>query len=427
MTAITLSGCKPKEKEVSIYFLNRKPEVIQEWGEIAQAYKEETGVKVRVVTAPNGNHERVLKAEIAKREMPTIFQITGPEEYESVKNYCVDLKDTNLYSWLLEKDMAVSKDGGVYGIPYVVEGYGIIYNQAILDRYFQLEEKGTDYESMSEIDSYKDLKALTEDMTRLKDELGIKGVFASTSFGPGEDWRWHTHMMNMPFYYEFMETGNSSPDKIQFTFNNGLKNLFDLYINNSIASIAQLKETTAKQSMQEFSRGMVAMVQNGNWAWNQIAETSDRVVSEEDVKYLPLYIGAEGEENQGICIGSESYVCINSLASKEQQEASIAFLEWLYSSEVGKKYVSEHLGFIAPFDTFEENEIPNNPLAKEIFHYMNKEEKENVPWVFSVFPSQKFKDTLSNHLLEYAKGELSWKDVVNATINDWTNEKEKEN
>lgn len=427
MMAITLSGCKAKEKEVSIYFLNRKPEVIQEWLEIAQAYEEETGVKVRVLTAPNGNHERVLKAEIAKREMPTIFQITGPEEYETVKNYCVDLKDTNLYSWLLEKDMAVSKDGGIYGIPYVVEGYGIIYNQKILDRYFKLEEKGTDYESMSEIDSYEDLKTLTEDMTRLKEKLGIEGVFASTSFEPGEDWRWHTHIMNMPFYYEFMEKENLNPDTIQFIFQNGLKNLFDLYINNSIASIEDLEKTTVQQSMQEFARGSVAMVQNGNWAWNQIVETSDRVVLEEDVKYLPLFIGAEGEENQGICIGTENYVCINSLASKEQQEASIAFLEWLYSSEVGKKYVSEDLGFIAPFETFEENEIPNNPLAREIFQYMNREDKENIPWIFSVFPSQKFKDTLSKNLLEYVKGDLSWKNVVDTTITDWANEKKKEN
>ena len=427
MMAITLSGCKAKEKEVSIYFLNRKPEVIQEWLEIAQAYEEETGVKVRVLTAPNGNHERVLKAEIAKREMPTIFQITGPEEYETVKNYCVDLKDTNLYSWLLEKDMAVSKDGGIYGIPDVVEGYGIIYNQKILDRYFKLEEKGTDYESMSEIDSYEDLKTLTEDMTRLKEKLGIEGVFASTSFEPGEDWRWHTHIMNMPFYYEFMEKENLNPDTIQFIFQNGLKNLFDLYINNSIASIEDLEKTTVQQSMQEFARGSVAMVQNGNWAWNQIVETSDRVVLEEDVKYLPLFIGAEGEENQGICIGTENYVCINSLASKEQQEASIAFLEWLYSSEVGKKYVSEDLGFIAPFETFEENEIPNNPLAREIFQYMNREDKENIPWIFSVFPSQKFKDTLSKNLLEYVKGDLSWKNVVDTTITDWANEKKKEN
>ena len=179
--------------------------------------------------------------------------------------------------------------------------------------------------------------------------------------------------------------------------------------------------------MQEFARGSVAMVQNGNWAWNQIVETSDRVVLEEDVKYLPLFIGAEGEENQGICIGTENYVCINSLASKEQQEASIAFLEWLYSSEVGKKYVSEDLGFIAPFETFEENEIPNNPLAREIFQYMNREDKENIPWIFSVFPSQKFKDTLSKNLLEYVKGDLSWKNVVDTTITDWANEKKKEN
>ena len=38
----------------------------------------------------------------------------------------------------MNKDMAVTKDGGAYGGPYVVEGYGIIYNNAIMNKYIAL-------------------------------------------------------------------------------------------------------------------------------------------------------------------------------------------------------------------------------------------------------------------------------------------------
>ena len=45
---------------------------------------------------------------------------------------------------------------------------------------------------MDDINNFDKLKAVVEDMTLIKDSLGIEGVFASTSFGAGEDWRWDT-------------------------------------------------------------------------------------------------------------------------------------------------------------------------------------------------------------------------------------------
>src|SRR5690625_1841335 len=100
---------------------------------MAKVYTEETGVPVKVVTAAQGNYESTLTAEVAKSEPPTIFFLNGPVGYQNWKDYTLDLTDTDLYNWLLDKDMAVEgEDDGVYGIPVTVEGYGIIYNKAIL-------------------------------------------------------------------------------------------------------------------------------------------------------------------------------------------------------------------------------------------------------------------------------------------------------
>ncbi len=184
----------------SVYYLNFKPEVAEIWSEIAATYTAETGVPVKVQTAAAGTYEQTLKSEVAKSEPPTLFQINGPIGYKSWANYCLDLSDTTLYSQLLDKGMAVSTEDGVYGIPYVVEGYGIIYNDAIMQNYFALD--GAKATSMDEINNYETLAVVVEDMQARKDELGIDGVFSSTSFAAGEDWRWQTHLANVPVYYD---------------------------------------------------------------------------------------------------------------------------------------------------------------------------------------------------------------------------------
>ncbi len=420
-----LSGCGEKEEVGSVYYLNFKPEAAATWEEIAKEYTAETGVEVKILTAASGNYEQTLKAEIAKREAPTLFQINGPIGYSTWKNFCEDLSDTELYSWLMDKSLAVSDDNGVYGIPYVVEGYGIIYNEAIMQKYFALPTKATPYNNMDEVNNFEKLKAVVEDMTAQKELLGIEGVFASTSFGAGEDWRWQTHLANLPVYYEFNDKGIGDSATIDFSYSENFKNIFDLYIENSCTPRTGLASKTVTDSMEEFALGKVAMVQNGNWAWGQISSVAGNVVKESEVKFLPIYTGVEGEEKQGLCTGTENFICVNSMASEADKQASIDFIEWVYSSEIGKQYVTNKLGFISPFNTFTEAESPTDPLAKEVLAYMADSDKVSVSWNFTAFPSQQFKDRFGTNLLAYCKGEMEWSAVISATKADWSAEKAK--
>ena len=428
MATAVLTGCssssddESKEDTGSVYYLSFKPEQEEQWKKIAEDYEKETGVKVKVVTAASGTYEQTLKSEIAKEDAPTLFQINGPVGYESWKDYCLDLKDTELYKHLLNEDMAVKDGDGVYGIPYVEEGYGIIYNNAIMEKYFALD--GAKAKSMDEINNFNKLKEVAEDMQSKKDELGIDGVFASTSLTPGEDWRWQTHLANIPIYYEYKDKGVNDLDKIDFTYSDQYKNIFDLYINNSTCAPTLLGSKTVSDSMAEFALGKAAMVQNGNWGWSQISEVEGNTVKEEDVKFMPIYTGVEGEEKQGLCIGTENFFSINSKASEADQKASIAFVEWLFTSDTGKKHVTEELGFIAPFDTFEDDETPQDPLAKEVLRYLGDEDLYNVDGNFVSFPSQTFKDDFGAALLEYANGNMKWEDVKTKVVDEWASEKE---
>ena len=430
LTSFSLAGCG-KRNTSQVYFLNFKPESATVYEELAKLYEKETGTSVKVVTAAANNYEQTLKSEIAKSDAPTIFQVNGPVGYNAWKDYCLDLKNSKLYSFLSDDSLAIKEDDGVYAIPYVVEGYGIIYNDAIMQKYFELPNKKTDINNAEEIDSFEKLKAVVEDMTANLSALGIKGVFASTSLSSGEDWRWQTHLLNIPLHREFYEKDMKSDaslsmldaKEITYKYSKNFENIFDLYVNNSVTAKTLLGSKSVADSMAEFALGEAAMVQNGNWAWSQISGVQGNTVKAADIKMLPIYMGLEGEKGQGICIGTENYFAINKNASEEQQQNSLAFLEWLFSSETGKKYVTEKLGFITPFNTFSDTELPNDPLAKEISRYMADESVENIPWAFASFPSDAFKKEVGSALLDYVQGEKKWEDLKKIITDKWKSER----
>lgn len=404
-----------------VYYLNFKPEVDEAWQAIAAEYTAATGTEVKVVTAASGTYEETLMSEIAKSDAPTLFQINGPVGYQNWKDYTLDLSDTDLYANLSDQSLAVKgDDGGVYGVPYTIEGYGIIYNDAIMQKYFATE--GAKAASVDEINNFAKLKEVVEDMTAKKDELGIDGVFASTSLLPGEDWRWQTHLADLPVYYELKDKGVDDTDALEFSHAENFKNIFDLYINNSCTAPGLLTSKDVTSSMAEFALGQVAMVQNGNWAWGQISGVDGNTVKEEDCKFMPIYTGENGEENQGLCIGTENFWSINSKASEADIQATKDFVTWLISSDEGKAHMVNDLGNTAPFTTFADDEKPTDPLAKSMLASMESG-KTSVSWVFTAFPSQAFKDDFGSALGEYCNGSMTWDDVVNTVVTRWAEEK----
>ena len=428
----SLAGCG-RGNTADVYFLNFKPESADVYQEIAEKYEQETGVSVKVVTAAANTYEQTLKSEIAKSGAPTIFQVNGPIGYQSWKDYCLNIENSDFAKLLSDDTLAIrdQNGNGIYAVPYVVEGYGIIYNDAIMKKYFALSDKAVNIDSADQINNFDTLKTVVEDMTAHKSELGIDGVFASTSLSSGEDWRWQTHLLNVPLYYELRDSDDYTDPtiaglnakEIAFRYVQNYRNLFDLYINNSITEKGLLGSKSTSDSMAEFALSRIAMVQNGNWAWSQISEVKGNTVKKEDIKFLPLYTGIEGEESQGLCIGTENYLAINKNASADAQKKSLDFLYWLFSSDTGKDYVTNKLDFITPFNSFSENELPSDPLAREVVRYMNDKNLDTVPWIFTSFPSDVFKTEVGGALLEYVQGSKQWDDVENTVKSMWKSER----
>lgn len=387
----------------SVYYLNFKPEQNDQWQDLAKLYTEQTGVPVTVVTAASGTYEETLMAEMAKSEAPTLFQVNGPVGLANWKDYCYDLAGTPIYGELTNESFALTEDGAVYGIAYVIETYGIICNTALL------EQAGY---TVDDINSFDTLKSVAEDITARKDELGFS-AFTSAGMDSSSDWRFKTHLANMPIYAEYQADGITSTPAIKGTYLDNYKAIWDLYINNATCAPADLAGKTGDDAVAEFVNGEAVFYQNGTWAYNDVKDLGD-----DNLAMLPIYIGLEDEANQGLCTGSENYWCVNGEASDEDIQATLDFLYWVVTSEEGTSSLANDMGFVCPFKAAKEA----SNLFVQQDTAMTAAGKTPVSWNFTTMPSEEWKNGVGSALTAYAAGTGDWDGVVSAFVDGWATE-----
>ena len=411
-----LSGCGAKPSTPSstgssgnasaggkVYYLNFKPEQDAQWQELADLYTKETGVDVTVVTAASGNYETTLKSEMAKTDAPTLFQVNGPVGLAAWKDYCYDLTGSDIASQLTSKEFALMDGDKMAGIGYVIETYGIIYNKALL------EQAGY---SADDIKSFADLKRVAEDITARKDELGFS-AFTSAGMDGSSDWRFKTHLANLPIYYEYKADGIGSTDAIKGTYLDNYKQIWDLYITDSTCDPKLLASKTGNDAVAEFVDKKAVFYQNGTWAYGDVSSLGD-----DNLGMLPIYIGVEGEENQGLCTGSENFWCVNNAASEADIQATLDFLYWCVTSDKGTSAMADDMGFVIPFKAAKDS---TNPLIGIANQYV-ADGKTSVDWCFSTMPSEEWKNGVGSALTAYAAGTGDWDGVVTAFVDGWAKE-----
>ena len=390
----------------SVYYLNFKPEQDEAWQNLAKAYTEETGVPVTVVTAASGTYEQTLMSEIAKSNPPTLFQVNGPVGLANWKDYCYDLTGSDVLGQLTSDAFALKDGDATLGIAYVIESYGIIVNKTLLAQ--------AGY-SIEDINSFDDLKKVAEDITARKDELGF-AAFSSAGMDGSSDWRFKTHLANLPIYFEYQDKGIGSTDAIEGTYLDNYKAIFDLYINNSTCDPAALSGKTGDDSRNEFLAGEAVFFQNGSWEYGNLV--GDGKFTDDDLAMIPIYIGVGDEANQGLCTGTENYWCVNSNAKEEDIQATLDFMNWCVTSETGTKAMAEDMGFVIPFKNAQESP---NLFVKQDAAY-TAEGKTPVSWNFTTMPSENWKNEVGNALTAYAAGTGTWDTVVSAFVDGWASE-----
>ena len=399
-----------------VYFLNFKPEQDEAWQNLAKAYTEETGVPVTVQTAAEGTYEQTLTSEMNKTDAPTLFQVNGPVGLAKWEDFCKDLKDTEIYKQLTSTDYALEKDGQTLGIAYLIETYGLIYNKALLNKYF--ESDFASVKTIDELNSFEALKKVADEIQANAEALGVKGAFSSPGMDASSDWRFKTHLANLPIYFEYKEDKIDDTDAIKGTFLDNYKNIFDLYITDTTCKPTELASKTGDESREEFAKGEAVFYQNGTWEYNGLIDAGMKA---EDLGMLPIYIGAGDEANQGLCTGTENYWCVNANASEADQAATEAFMNWCVTSDKGTKAMAEDMGFTIPFKAAKETP---NVFVKADADYLAAG-KTPVSWNFTTMPSEDWKNGVGAALTQYAAGTGDWEAVKTAFVDGWKTEKAK--
>ena len=388
----------------SVYYLNFKPEQNDAWQALAKRYTEETGVPVTVLTAASGTYEETLMAEMGKTEAPTMFQVNGPVGLANWKDYCYDLSGSDLYGHLTSDGFALKEGEEVLGIAYVIESYGLITNVKLL------AEAGY---TVEDINSFETLKQVAEDITARSAELGFS-AFSSAGMDSSSDWRFKTHLANLPIYFEYQADGIGTTTEIKGTYLDAYRNIWDLYINNSTCAPAELSAKTGDDSRNEFLNGEAVFFQNGSWEYGSVSA----VYADEDLAMIPIYIGVGDEANQGLCTGTENYWCVNKDASEEDIAATLAFMNWCVTE--GAEAMANDMGFVIPFDTAVES--PNLFVKQDVAY--TAAGKNPVSWNFPTMPSEEWKNVLGSALTAYAADPTddNWALVVDAFVTNWANE-----
>ena len=398
----------------SVYYLNFKPEADAAWQELAKTYTEQTGVPVKVVTAASGEYATTLTAEMAKSEPPTLFNCGNAQSLVDWADYTLDLTDTALHGECVTEDFnLVDESGAVKAIGYCYESFGIIVNTALL------EQAG---HSLDEITDFDSLKAVADDIHARADELGFD-AFSAPGLEGSSSWRYSGHLANMPLYYEFRDDGvTEQPAEIKGTYLDNFRAIWDLYITDTSAEPTSLSTGTGNESEAEFGTGKAVFYQNGSWEYANLVQSDDLgfKMNPEDLAMIPIYCGVDGEEEAGLCSGTENCWAINSQASEENIQATLDFVYWVVTSDEGTTMLAEQFGSVP----FKAAKTPENVFCADASE-MVSEGKYTVSWAFNYTPNvDSWRATVVSALAAYSADptDANWDGVVSAFVDGWSYE-----
>lgn len=226
-------------------------------------------------------------------------------------------------------------------------------------------------------------------------------------------WRFSGHLANMPLFYEFRDDGvTAQPATITGKYMENFKNIWDLYINNSATDPSQLASATGDQAEAEFGEGKAVFFQNGSWEYSNL--TTKFAMSPDSLAMIPIYCGVDGEANAAVCAGTENMWAVNSQAAEEDIQATLAFLNWVVTSDEGTTMMAEQFGPI-PFKAAKAS-------ANKFFNDANEQlaaGKYVVTWAFNFTPNvDTWRAGVVAALTQYSAGG-SWDDVVTSFVAGW--------
>lgn len=350
-TDTTKTEVSDVESAKKIVVFQSKVEIIDQLEALAVEYKAETGVEVEVWGTTGDDYLQQLKTKLSNNQGPTVFSLAPGTESNGLSPYLANLNDVSFVGDIAE-NMANVIDGNVVGIPYTVEGFGIVYNKDLID--------------VTKVNTYDAFVSMLQE----EKDAGINGFSLSQ-----ESYFLIGHILNTPFalqedaesYVNKLINGevtmNDTEEFVEFgKFMEAVRE----YTNNPL-------EVNYDKQTGDFATGKTASIHQGNWCYSMFKDYN----VDFDMGMMPLPIAG----NDSIAVSVPTCWYVNSQATDAEIKAGKDFLEWMYTSEIGKKYIMEEFGFIPVLTTMKSETL--DPLSQEIARYTA--EGKTISWPMNAY------------------------------------------
>lgn len=386
------------EETVTLNLFQFKVEIADQLQEMITEFEgEHPNIKVKLETVGGGaDYGAALKAKFASGEQPDIFNNGGFKELELWKEHLADLSNEPWVEHLLPigKVPMTDTDGKLYGMPVNLEGYGFVYNKDLFEK--------------------AGIKEPPANITELKDAAEKLKDSGTTPFsaGYGEWWVIGQHLLNIPFAQQedpiaFIEGLYDGTEK--FTDNEQFKQFKEVLDTEINFGNDNPLTTDYNTQVTQFAAGQTAMLQQGNWTENMIYEVNPDM----NMGFLPIPI-SDDENADRLPVGVPNNWVLNK--NSEHLDEAKLFLEWMVSSDTGKRYLTEEFAFIPAFDNIEASGLGD--LGQSILEY-SKEEK-TIPWTWFRWPDGANKEFAAS-IQEYAAGKIDYDTLLERFQKTWDN------
>lgn len=445
LTVTALTGCGKGEKDYDVYFFNGKSEIAESLQEVAKKYEEETGKKVKVFTVGTGEGTETLRSEIKSKDYPTVFATNaiGIEEWKSA-GYALDVSGIRneelkaLYESIPEELRLQFEREGNYGVPYNIEGYGLIANQRMLAEILELEDMENfkkDYKAASYEEFQEMLKALdgyikndeggsfslngTAYTVRSDKTEAAKNLTGVLAIAGAEKWTYGNHFGNYPIsavYGTVYDVREEQPDFAEHLREPIIKSLeeldfltrFEAGADKGVERGAQFINSTVTgydQAIQMIAEEKAIFIKNGNWIYPNVAKISQETA--DNLTMLPMKLNFTDEDivvegltaekmNRSIPEFVSQYYVINAKATEEERKEAEEFVLWLNTSEAGREFIINDFAFV-PFNA-DESVVLDNPLSNDLIGY--KQEGNLLANPFDAAPASWGLESYGKYLME---------------------------
>ena len=356
MTAL-LAGCGSKTESTGDYgkltIFQSKTEIMDQLNECVEAFSDETGIEVELWETTGDSYFTDLKTDLSTEEGPTLFSLAPGSESAEMADYLEDVSDLSFID-KVSAGMVDEKADKKVGIPYTLEGFGMVYNKSLID--------GTTLNTTD---------ALIKYLQKAKAD-GINGLGLSQ-----EDYFLIMHILNTPFavqedsdaYLASVLAGETRMiDAAAFQEFGKLMEAIRANCTNPV-------DVTYDANCGDFATGKTAMIHQGNWCYSMFADY--------DVQFDMGLAAVPVTGNTKLSVSVPAAWYINADAADNEKAAAKAFLEWLYTSETGQDYLMNKFGFVPVVEGMESENL--DPISTSVANAAA--EGNTIPWSLSNWPA----------------------------------------